>query len=206
MKHYTINEVFYTLQGEGRRAGEASVFVRFSHCNLTCRLETEGFACDTEFASGQKMTLVELNDALRSAVAPHGADGFCKWIVWTGGEPALQVDQECVDFFKGTARSQAIETSGTRELPDGLDWVCVSPKTAEHTLRVTKHIDELKYVRNAGQGIPKPSLKADHYLLSPAFGADGFVDAAALRNCVELCKHNQKWKLSLQQHKAWGVR
>ncbi len=272
MKQYHVNEIFYSIQGEGDRAGTANVFVRFAFCNLECddqvmptqllvkpeqeeaarailssgprpdddtlseltnefaldfmeratkhaeainragaRLDDRvglamriashaaGFKCDTDFAGGYKLTAAQLLEAAENVA------GDCRSVIFTGGEPSLQVDAELMEAFESWYT--AMETNGTQHVPDGwLDWLTVSPKTAEHTLRIDHPVSELKYVRNAGQGIPKPSLKADHYLLSPAFGADGFVDAAALRNCVELCKHNQKWKLSLQQHKAWGVR
>jgi len=208
VKHYIVNEIFYSLQGEGRRAGTASVFVRFAHCNLECRVETHGFDCDTEFASGRRLTLKEIHQKILDELSPYGLDIAVQrpWIVYTGGEPALQLDDECVTFFSECDFRQAIETNGTKEIPDGLDWVCVSPKAAEHTLRIRGHIDELKYVRHDGQGYPRPSLKADHYLLSPAFNPTGNVNLVDLLHCIHLCKKDPTWKLSVQQHKYWGVR
>ena len=207
MKHYVVNEIFYSLQGEGRRAGDPSVFVRFSACNLRCNVEEHGFDCDTEFTSGRRLTLQQIRQYIDEELALYGADHAVeRWIVYTGGEPALQLDDDCVAFFHDADFRQAIETNGTKPIPDGLDWVCVSPKTAEHTLRVGCHIDELKYVRHGGQGYPKPSLKADHYLLSPAFRADGGIDRDALATCITLCKKDPTWRLSVQQHKYWRVR
>ena len=206
-KGYVVNEVFYSLQGEGRRSGEASVFVRFTACNLECTVEEMGFDCDTEFASGVRVTLEELHDRVLHSIEEYGLDiALPPWIVWTGGEPALQLDQECVDYFHDRDFRQAIETNGTKELPRDLDWICVSPKTAEHTLRVKQPVDELKYVRNEGQGYPRPKLKAEHYLLSPAFDPTGHVNPAAMLHCIQLCKKEPKWRLSVQQHKSWGIR
>lgn len=207
---YTVNEVFYSVQGEGVRAGTANVFVRFSGCNLACSKDNEaGFDCDTEFLSGRRLSLADLVDEVRRASG--GAD--CKWVVLTGGEPALQVDSELVKALHEKGLSIAIETNGTLELPAGLDWVCVSPKSAEHTLKVER-AHEVKYVRHAGQGIPRPLVQSDHKLLSPAHeslvASDGRVvhrpHAGSLAWCIELVKLNPEWRLSVQQHKQWSVR
>lgn len=207
-RRYIVNEVFYSIQGEGLRAGQPSVFVRFAICNLTCNVDDQGFDCDTEFASGVRMALATLHERVDEELERYGVahKPIRPWIVFTGGEPALQLDDECVGHFKDADFQLAIETNGTKELPDGLDWVCVSPKTAEHTLRVSGHIDELKYVRNEGQGLPSPTLKADHYLLSPAFNPTGNVNHAAMLHCINLCKKFPPWRLSVQQHKYWGIR
>lgn len=208
---YAINEIFYSLQGEGVRAGTPNVFVRFAGCNLTCSRNGEtGFDCDTEFMSSRALTKEEI---LAAALLhyPDGATG--KSVIFTGGEPALQLDQELVDAFKKAGFYTAIETNGTRQLPVGLDWICVSPKTAEHTLvqprswdDMPRRVDELKYVRHADHGIPKPSLAAVHHLPSPAFSADVRETVAAQENCVQLVKQHPTWRLSVQLHKLWTVR
>ena len=198
MKTYKINEIFYSLQGEGGRAGEPSIFVRFSKCNETCKVETHGFDCDTEFISGTDMTL----EQIQAAIA--GLASTCKWIVLTGGEPGLQVDADFIKFFKTLGYKFAIETNGTIELPAGIDWITVSPKVAEHALR-QKFASEVKYVRAHGQGIPEPLCKAELKYISPAWSADG-LEKKNLEWCIKLCEEHPNWRLSCQQHKWWQIR
>lgn len=192
MKTYRVNEVFYSIQGEGARAGSANIFVRFAGCNLTCNREEHGFDCDTEFAGGIDYTI----DALIQRV--YEVAGPCRSIIWTGGEPSLQLDATLAAAFRDFF--QAIETNGTNEVPERVQWVSVSPKTAEHTLRVGR-ASELRYVRASGQALPKPRLSAEHYFLSPAFLPDGRPDLDAVRWCQQLVLENPKWRLSLQTHK-----
>lgn len=198
MRTYRINEIFYSLQGEGMRAGEASFFLRFSGCNLRCTKESVGFDCDTEFRSGLDMKLEDI--LLRMQKLNHQ----CKWIVLTGGEPSLQIDDDLIDFFHKKGFKLAIESNGTHPISEKIDWITISPKTAEHTLK-QKRANELKYVRAYGQGIPKPSIKAEHYLISPAFEGDR-LDRKTLNWCIQLAQDNPPWKLSLQQHKLWKIK
>lgn len=204
MQSYVINEVFKTIQGEGVRAGTVNVFVRFSGCNMTCRMEAGdkspgGFDCDTEFASGRKLSLDELMQWIKDEA------GECRWIVATGGEPGLQLDKPFVNTLHDAGFKIAVETNGSIDLSElRLDWVCVSPKVAEHAVRQMT-ADEIKYVRHHGQGIPKPSCLAYHRLISPAFSG-----ATASQRDLEWCKAlvlaNPEWRLSVQQHKLWGIR
>lgn len=198
MKPLRINEIFYSLQGEGVRAGTPSLFVRFQGCNLRCRRETHGFDCDTEFVSGRPWTAQEVAARLKE-LAPD-----CNWVVLTGGEPARQLGAELVAYFHDLGYELAIETNGTIALPAGIDWITVSPKVAEHALRQrTAH--EVKYVRAYGQGVPHTVVKAEHYLISPAFEGDS-LDRRTLQWCIDLVKGNPKWRLSVQQHKLWHIR
>lgn len=201
MKKYKINEIFYSIQGEGVRAGTANVFVRFSACNLKCSADDEfsGFDCDTEFASGRDYTLPDLISEIG-----FKDERISRNVILTGGEPSLQVDDELIDALESNGFYIAIETNGTKELPKGIDWICVSPKSAEHTIR-QKSAHEVKYVRHAGQGIPKPSIEADHYLISPAFEGKK-LPAENLAHAIKLCKENPQWRLSLQLHNFLGVR
>ena len=188
-----VNEWFYSLQGEGRRTGEASIFIRLTGCDMTC-----GF-CDTEFESGKSMSLTELHGAIKEYP--------CKWIVWTGGEPTLQLTSEHVEFFALHGYKQAIETNGNNRAPDGLDWVCVSPKVAEHVVakNFPNGTDELRYVRHKNQvGVPEPKVDAKHYYLSPMFNG-ATMNKANLEKCIQLTLSNPKWKLSLQTHKLTRI-
>lgn len=213
MKKYAVNEIFWSPQGEGMRAGQMSVFVRFTGCNLRCRMEQAedspgGFDCDTEFASGRKLCASEIMDEARALVGKPQEwydAGHRAWIVFSGGEPALQVDRELVDLLHVAGFLCAIETNGSKDVSGlGLDWITVSPKVAEHAVRQLT-ADEVKYVRGYGQAVPKPTCKATHQLVSPAF--DGWtLDKRAVEWCLQLIKENPEWRLSMQQHKAWNVR
>lgn len=188
-----VNEVFYSLQGEGARAGEPSIFIRLTGCDLTC-----GF-CDTEFESGKETSFEELLEEIKTF--------GCEWIVWTGGEPALQLTQEAIDYFKANGFKQAVETNGAHKLPAGIDWVACSPKVAEHVLAKSfpNGLDELRYIRHFGQkGIPIPAVKAKQYFLSPQFNGNR-IDKANLQHCINLCLKNPQWKLSLQTHKLLNI-
>jgi 7-carboxy-7-deazaguanine synthase len=199
---YLVNECFYSLQGEGARSGEPSLFLRFSKCNMECRVEAGprspgGFDCDTEFESGRWMALADVLDALKEA-GPS-----CEWVVLTGGEPGLQVDDDLIDALHACGYRSAIETNGSVELPVGIDWITVSPKVAEHAIR--QHTaTEVKYVRSYGQAIPKTVVKAEHFVISPAFNGND-LDQRTLHWCIELCKNNPPWRLSVQQHKLFGI-
>jgi 7-carboxy-7-deazaguanine synthase len=198
VERYVVNEIFYSLQGEGVRAGTPNLFLRFSRCNLTCSVATHGFDCDTEFTSGRRMSIPEIVEELRALSEP------CRWVILTGGEPALQVDRELIDALHGAGYLLAIETNGSVELPAGIDWITVSPKVAEHAIR-QRRAHEVKYVRGHGQGIPRTVVEAEHYLISPAFDGDE-LDPRALAWCIRLVRENPPWRLSVQQHKLWKVR
>jgi 7-carboxy-7-deazaguanine synthase len=215
MKKYVVNEVFYSVQGEGMRAGCASVFVRFTGCNLRCDVAAGdkspgNFACDTEFASGRAVTANELiawieHEAPRWHRAGDPTDlAGGGWLVLTGGEPGLQIDEELIRALHAYGYLLAVETNGSIELPPGLDWITVSPKVAEHAIK-QRTASEVKYVRGYGQGIPKTEVSAAHRLISPAF--DGLtIRPDVLAWCIQLVKEHPEWRLSVQNHKAWTVR
>lgn len=230
-KTYRVNEVFLAPQGEGVRAGTMNVFVRFSGCNMRCAVEPGpkspgGFDCDTEFESGRALTLDELYAWVGKAVEVAGGVDP-KWLILTGGEPGLQVDENLCDYFHGRGYKLAIETNGSVELPTRwggsspaaalaevmghssldsylLDWITVSPKVAEHAIR-QKFAHEVKYVRGLGQDVPKTVVVADHYLISPAF--DGLsLHPETMKWCLQLIAKNPTWRLSVQLHKGLGSR
>ena len=200
MKNLNISEIFYSLQGEGARVGTPTVFIRLQGCKTKHACAMSGIVCDTEFESGSLWTIKEVINWLN-----NDANG-CKEITWTGGEPLDQLDDEIVAFFKKEGYYQAIETSGLKPAVKGLDFVCVSPKVAEHI--VAKNfplgVSELRYVRHKGQSIPVPSVKAENYWVSPH--SDGYeINSENLKHCIDLCLKNPKWKMSLQNHKVWNV-
>lgn len=195
-----ISEIFYSLQGEGLRIGTPTVFIRLTGCKAKFACSALGIKCDTEFESGREYDLEEIHNWI-----DKNANG-CNEITWTGGEPTDQLTNEIVKWFKDRGYFQAIETSGLNECPDGLDFICVSPKVAEHVIKKNfpNGVNELRYVRHKGQDIPNPSIIADHYWLSPH--SDGFnINSDNLKHCIDLCIKNPKWKLSLQNHKIWNV-
>jgi organic radical activating enzyme len=195
-----IAEIFYSLQGEGARIGTPTVFIRLTGCSAKFACYASGIRCDTEFESGRDYELTELLEWLTDN-APQ-----CKEITWTGGEPLDQLTEEIVTFFKEKGYYQAIETSGLKPAPKGLDFICVSPKVAEHVVKKNfpDGVTELRYVRHKGQEIPNPSVEAQHYWISPH--SDGFnINSENLKHCIKLCQENGKWKLSVQNHKIWNV-
>lgn len=204
----TVSEIFVALQGEGLRAGTRNVFVRFAGCNLKCNRSEHGFDCDTDFASVYKR-FENAEELAFECAKLWGEDYNHRAVIFTGGEPLLQLSEEILQAFKKRYFYCAIETNGTIVLKKGVkehvDWVSCSPKTAEHTIRIAKHVDELRYVRAVNQGIPKPKIKADHYYLSPAAEADG-PTWHNFEHCNRLIDDNPLWKLSVQMHKLWGIR
>lgn len=201
---YRINDIYRSIQGEGFHAGRDVIFVRFTGCNMRCDIEggpksPGGFACDTEFESGRSLSADEIWQSLGVVDPEEEVD----MIVLTGGEPGLQVDPPFVGQF-GNRYELAIETNGSVEITEGLDWYTVSPKVAEHAIK-QRVANEVKYVRGYGQAVPKTVVEADHYWISPAFNGT-FLDDKTLEWCKKLCEENPPWKLSLQQHKLQGLR
>lgn len=189
-----VNEIFYSLQGEGGRTGEASIFIRLSKCNLACSF------CDTDFHSFTEMSLDE--------IAAKISEYPCKWIIWTGGEPTIQLTVEIVAFFKEKGYYQAIETNGTRTLPNGLDYITCSPKIQYETIKLRiPQVDELRFPIGVGDKLPDISIlpNAKNYFVSPIFDG-GEIIPENMEYCVELVKANPQWRLSLQTHKLIGIR
>jgi organic radical activating enzyme len=195
-----VSEIFYSLQGEGARTGTPTVFIRLQGCKAKNACYTSGVRCDTEFESGSAYTLEEL--LLKVEQVAKG----CKEITWTGGEPTDQLTKDMIQFFKQHGYYQAIETSGLNPVPDGIDFICVSPKVAEHVIakNFPNGVNELRYVRHQGQTIPSPAIEAEHYWISPH--SDGFtINGTNLQHCIQLCLNNPKWKMSVQNHKLWNI-
>lgn len=201
-----VSEIFYSLQGEGIRAGQPTVFIRLQGCKAKHACAASGVVCDTEFESGRVMQLADIKLWI------EGYASGCKWITWTGGEPTDQLTEEIVTYFYMLGYNQTIETSGLRAVPAPqlFALVSISPKVAEHIIAKNFTEDtwtgkrELRYVRHAGQNIPKPSIKADYYFVSPHSDGNN-INPANLQHCVQLCLDNPAWSLSVQQHKQWRV-
>jgi 7-carboxy-7-deazaguanine synthase (Cx14CxxC type) len=209
---YAVKEIFYTLQGEGANTGRPAVFCRFAGCNLwSGREEDRATAvcqfCDTDFVGldgpggGRFDTAQSLARAVASAWPPEsGADRF---VVCTGGEPLLQLDDELVRALHREGFEIAVETNGTLPPPAGVDWLCVSPKAGAEL--VIDSVDELKLVFPQAGADPEKyqDLHSRHYFLQPMDGPERAAHTAqALRYCLE----HPRWRLSLQTHKLLGIR
>ena len=208
---YTVKEIFYTLQGEGANAGRAAVFCRFSGCNLWTGRESDRATaicdfCDTDFVGvgpdgGKFATAEELADAI--AVRWPADERDRRFVVCTGGEPLLQLDSSAVEALHARGFEVAIETNGTQQPPDGIDWICVSPKArAPFTL---KRGNELKLVFPQPDLDPERFVELDfqHFFLQPMDGPHAKENtAAAMRYCLA----HPRWRLSVQTHKVMGIR
>jgi len=212
---YAVKELFYSLQGEGANTGRAAVFCRFAGCNLWSGREEDRAGatcdfCDTDFVGtdGTDGGKYETAEGLADAVAelwPGEAEGGPPFVICTGGEPGLQMDDALVRAFHGRGFEVAVETNGTVALPAGIDWVCVSPKgTAE--LVVTKG-DELKLVYPQDAAAAQPGrfegLAFRHFFLQPK---DGDKQAENTHRAIAYCAAHPRWRLSLQTHKMTGIR
>ncbi|MGY2129393.1 7-carboxy-7-deazaguanine synthase [Blastococcus sp. SYSU DS0617] len=205
MRTYFVKEIFYTLQGEGAHAGRPAVFCRFSRCNLWTGLEKDRQRavcqfCDTDFVGvdGVGGGKYRGADALADAVASHWPGGGRPYVVCTGGEPLLQLDEPAIDALHGRGFEVAVETNGTQPAPAGLDWICVSPK-AGAPLVLTKG-DELKLVYPQPGAPPErfAGLEFDSFRIQPLDDACGEEHTA---QAVEFCLKHPQWSLSLQTHK-----
>ncbi len=208
---YSVKEVFYTLQGEGAQAGRPSVFCRFTGCNLWSGREQDRSKavcdfCDTDFIGtdgqngGKFATAAELA-AYLAGFWPE-QDSHRRYVVCTGGEPALQLDDELVEALHAQGFEIAIETNGTRPLPDGIDWICVSPKADAELVITQGH--ELKLVFPQSLAPPErfSTLDFDNFYLQPM---DGPLQNQNTRRCIDYCLQNPQWQLSLQTHKLLGI-
>ena len=215
---YSVKEIFLTLQGEGAQAGRAAVFCRFSGCNLwSGREEDRATAicqfCDTDFVGvdgiggGKFATATDLAAAITAAWLDTNAGSNYRYVVFTGGEPALQLDSALLDALHKHHFEIAIETNGTLPLPAGIDWVCVSPKIGADL--VIKQADEIKLaIPQIGHTQLELILKRfegmdyRHRFLQPIDGLERDANTAL---AVKLCQKRPLWRLSLQTHKYIGM-
>ena len=206
---YAVKEIFYTLQGEGANAGRAAVFCRFAGCNLWSgreqdRAEADCKFCDTDFVGvdGEGGGKFATADALADDCARVAGEAGATFIVLTGGEPMLQVDDGLIDALHARGFTIAIETNGTLPVPRAIDWICVSPKAGTDLRQ--RSGDELKLV------YPQPDLDPEtvaglafsHRYLQPMDGPDAKTNTD---RAIAYCKANPGWRLSVQTHKLLGI-
>ena len=208
---YAVKEIFYTLQGEGANTGRPAVFCRFAGCNLWSGHEKDRSTaicrfCDTDFVDtngpggGKFISAGDIAAAVNRAWQGNGETR--KFVVCTGGEPLLQLDEPMVEALHGYGFEIAVETNGTIEPPPNLDWVCVSPK-ADAELVVAEG-NELKLVYPQENADPSrfENLNFTHWFLQPM---DGPARDENSQKAVDYCLRNPKWKLSVQIHKFLGI-
>jgi 7-carboxy-7-deazaguanine synthase (Cx14CxxC type) len=207
---YAVKELFLTLQGEGAQTGMRAVFLRFAGCNLWTGREADRAKavcrfCDTDFVGtdgpgGGKFASA---DALADAVlACWGPSDTNRLVVCTGGEPLLQLDAALIDALHARAFRIAVESNGTVPAPDGIDWLCISPKAGAET--VQRRGDELKLVFPQATLMPEAVEGWDfaHFFVQPM---DGPAQAANVQSAIAWCLENPRWRLSLQTHKLTGI-
>ena len=206
---YSVKEMFLTVQGEGGQAGRPAVFLRFAGCNLWSGLERDRASavctfCDTDFVgtdgvNGGKFATAE---ALAETVASLWPGGGTPYVVCTGGEPLLQLDQPLIDALHAAGFEIAVETNGTIEAPEGIDWICVSPKSTAPLKQTHGH--ELKLVYPQADAMPEQfeHLQFKEFRLQPMDGPHQAVNAQA---AYEYCLKHPQWRLSLQTHKWIGA-
>ena len=197
-----VNEIFYSLQGEGCNTGTPAIFVRLSGCNLDCPF------CDTDHISGKEMTEGEIIEEVSRYKA--------SLVVITGGEPALQLTESLVEMLHLLGKTVAVETNGTVELPKNVDWITLSPKDAflgEKATPVLKYADELKLVfdedmcKDARPCVSTyANINVNHRFLQPCDTGDASKNAEIIQKTIDYCKEHPEWRLSLQTHKILNIR
>ncbi|HYD88037.1 MAG TPA: 7-carboxy-7-deazaguanine synthase [Vitreimonas sp.] len=207
---YSVKEMFYTLQGEGARAGRPAVFMRFAGCNLWSgreadRAEAVCQFCDTQFVGtdGDGGGKFQTAEALARAASALWPGGGAPYVVCTGGEPSLQLDAPLIDALHAEGFEIAIETNGTLPTPAGVDWICVSPKADTELAQTSGH--ELKLVFPQENANPEryERLAFEHFYLQPM---DSPQRAENTRAAIAYCLAHPRWRLSLQTHKDLGIR
>lgn len=209
---YAVKELFYTLQGEGAQSGRPAVFLRFAGCNLWSGLERDRAGaickfCDTDFVGvdgeggGKFVTPAALAEAVSEAW-PKGRLSGRPYVVCTGGEPLLQLDEPLIDALHDAGFEIAVETNGTIAAPPGIDWICVSPKSTAPLAQ--RSGNELKLVYQQSDAPPEAfeGLAFDFFFLQPMDGPSREAETAA---AVEYCRQHPQWRLSLQTHKLLGI-
>ena len=209
---YSVREIYYTLQGEGAQTGRAAVFLRFAGCNLWSGREADRAAavcrfCDTEFVGtrgpgGGKFATAPALAAAVAAAWPDGQAG--RYVVCTGGEPLLQLDEPLIAALHEAGFELGVESNGTLAAPAGIDWLCISPKANARLAQTSGHELKLVYPQDEEEAQPGQfeGLDFDHFFLQPLDGPD---IADNTRRAIEYCLAHPQWKLSVQTHKVVGI-
>jgi 7-carboxy-7-deazaguanine synthase (Cx14CxxC type) len=210
---YSVKEIYYTLQGEGANTGRAAVFCRFAGCNLWTGKEEDRTGaickfCDTDFVgtdgpSGAKFNAAEsLAEAVRATWQEVASTEGLPLVVCTGGEPLLQLDEELVKALHNVGFQIAVETNGTLLPPDGIDWLCVSPKAGSNLALRSGHELKLVFPQEGGEPERYEHLEFQHFFLQPM---DGLEREWHTQLAIKYCLNHPQWRLSLQTHKLIGI-
>ena len=184
-----VNDIFYSLQGEGRNTGRAAIFIRFAGCNLKCPF------CDTDFAQYEDMSDEDILNRIKSYPS--------HFVVLTGGEPSLQVDRQLVDLLHKHGYELAMETNGTHPIVDGIDWITCSPKGNT----VIKRCNELKYIFEENTQHPDDhGISAEYKYLQPCDVQNTERNAQIVKRCFDYILQHPEWRMSLQTHKLVGFK
>ncbi|MEL6324736.1 MAG: 7-carboxy-7-deazaguanine synthase [Pseudomonadota bacterium] len=212
MRTYSVKEAYFTLQGEGAQTGRAAVFLRFAGCNLWTGLERDRASavcnfCDTDFIGtdgpgGGKFTSADAVADHVISIWTRDTTGGQPYVICTGGEPLLQLDAELIAALHAAGFSIGVETNGTLRAPDGIDWICVSPKSTAPL--VQRCGQELKLVFPQAEAPPDQFKDLDfaHFFLQPMDGPD---TEANIQAAAKYCMKHPQWRLSLQTHKLIGL-
>jgi len=208
---YAVKEIFLTLQGEGAHAGRRAVFCRFAGCNLWSgreedRADAQCQFCDTDFVGtdGTRGDRYADAESLAAVVEDEwGPTRNERWVVLTGGEPLLQVDETLIAALHRRGFAVAVETNGTLDVPTGLDWVCVSPKAGTELRVRAGHELKLVYPQEGARPEDFTALAFERFSLQPMDGPDV---AENTSKAVDYCLKHPAWRLSLQTHKTLGIR
>jgi len=214
---YSVKEIFYTLQGEGAQTGRASVFCRFSGCNLWSGLEKDRHKsacpfCDTDFVGvdgeggGKFADARQLADAIIKTwpqLQARQDPGYTPYVVFTGGEPLLQLDEQLIELLHEAGFEVAVETNGTIKVPKGIDWLCVSPKQLNDLKQTSGN--ELKLLFPLAELSPEKfkSLPFEHFFLQ---AVDQDTEHDHIQQVIHYCMEHPQWRISLQTHKLLGLK
>jgi 7-carboxy-7-deazaguanine synthase (Cx14CxxC type) len=210
-KNYKVKEIYYTLQGEGFHTGRAAVFCRFSGCNLWSGREVDRAKaickfCDTNFwgtdgEEGGSYTADELAYKIQSIWTGNGGNKN-PFVVCTGGEPLLQMDKKLIDTLHKQSIEIAIETNGTFSAPEGIDWICMSPKANTSIIQNTGNEIKCVYPQEGINPKDFENMNFEHFYIQPM---DNDQLAQNTKSAINFCKENPKWNLSIQTHKLLNI-